>query len=117
MESALLWWLVFAVIGGAIGAAKGRVGAGILLGIFLGPLGLLIAPALKSQKALDRKNTKQCPYCAERVALKAKLCKHCGQSVESFKCPGCRTSLLKPAGASPGSKFRCQKCSHVVVLP
>lgn len=117
METVLLWWIVFAIIGGAIGAAKGRAGAGILLGIFFGPLGILIVPALKSQKELSKKDTKKCPYCAERVAKAAKLCKHCGQSVETFKCPACNVSLVKPFGAESGMRFKCQRCSREIAVP
>lgn len=114
MEIVLLCWIVFGMIGGGIGASKGRAGAGIVLGILLGPLGLLIVPALKSQKELDRKNTKKCPYCAERVAKAAQLCKHCGQGLQTFSCPHCNADLVKPLGAPPGATFSCEKCSGSV---
>lgn len=34
---------LFAVIGAACGASRGRTGAGAVLGLFLGPLGWLLA--------------------------------------------------------------------------
>jgi len=118
MEIALLVWLVFAVVGGAIGAIKGRVGEGVLLGLFLGPLGILIVPALKSQKELDRKNTRKCPFCAERVANDAKLCKHCGQSfLVPFACPACSGNLMKPIDAISGTPMKCTQCATIIVIP
>ena len=116
MEQAILWWIVFAIIGGAIGAMKGRVGPGILLGVLLGPLGILFSLGLTSQKDLDKKSTRKCPYCAERIQKKAKVCKHCHKSVESLICPSCQARLMKP-DAARGTVFKCPSCAASVRLP
>lgn len=117
MEVVLLFWIVFAILGGALGATKGRAGEGAALGLLLGPLGILIVPALKSQKELNKKGTKVCPHCAERVAVKAKVCKHCQKGVESFKCPYCKVRMFKSPAMRSGGQFPCPKCSKTVTAP
>jgi len=84
MDSAFLWWIFCAIIGGAIGAIKGRVGAGILWGGLLGPIGILIVCCLSSQESINKKTTKKCPFCAERIQKTATICKHCGKGFDRF---------------------------------
>ena len=116
LESAILYWLLCGVVGGAIGAMKGRVGPGVLLGVFLGPLGILLSIGLKNQKEIDKKHTKKCPYCAERVQKDAKMCKHCGKNVEIFRCPRCKKGLYRPE-LPPGSEFQCPVCAYSQTMP
>lgn len=81
----------------------------------LSPIGLLLfLMCFSSQKELEKKRTKQCPYCAERVNIGAKVCKHCGHSVASIICPSCKTRLFKPEGAIPGQKIPCSKCFKAI---
>ena len=79
--------LVCAVLSMIIGATKGRSGAGLLLGLFLGPIGLIIIAVLPpNETALVRDGAlKLCPYCAEAVKLSASVCKHCGKELFSEK--------------------------------
>jgi hypothetical protein len=56
-SSYILWWILCAIVGGAIGHAKEQVSAGVILGALLGPLGVIITLFLsdpKVQKAIDR---------------------------------------------------------------
>lgn len=119
MESTtILLWIAFTIIGTAIGHNKGRAGEGALLGFVLGPIGILIALCLKSQKELEERNTKECPHCAERVAVAAKLCKHCGQAVPiAFNCPSCKVGLLRPVDMPSGTRVKCERCSKPIVVP
>ena len=97
----VLVWLI-SVIGSAMALSRyNKAGSGLLLGIFLGPLGLIIALIWRSSLSQDEttRNLKQiaeaarpaddgareereCPWCAERILRKAKVCKHCGKEVE-----------------------------------
>ena len=40
-STVLLFWIIFAIIGGAFGMTKNYALVGILLGVFLGPLGIV----------------------------------------------------------------------------
>jgi len=91
-------WLLSATGGYVIGEPKGHGGAGILLGSFGGPLGLVIVAALGPSQAIrtarDEANvetlasqvrvgspTRTCPWCAEIIKTAAIICKHCDREV------------------------------------
>ena len=67
----LLCWLAAAVVGGMIGAAKGRAFAGAMWGLLLGPLGWLVIAAAPDQRP-------KCPECGGDVIPGASRCKNCG---------------------------------------
>jgi len=88
-----LWWVfISGAIGYFCGWGKGRAGAGLLLGLFLGPLGclaiMLLPPAVRrprgaggifggpSQERPALGPT--CPRCQKPVARSARACPHCG---------------------------------------
>lgn len=79
---AAFWWLSF------------------LTTIVVGLIAVLAMPALspeeraKSQGRLDRvvPDLLKCPYCAEYIKSEAKICKHCGQSVEASFAAALETS-------------------------
>jgi hypothetical protein len=54
-----------------IGSRKGNPVAGLLMGILLGPLGVVIA-LLSGDK-----NRAPCMHCAELILKKATICPHC----------------------------------------
>lgn len=86
----LLGWLVIAFFAAGIAQAKGRSTVGwFVLGLFLGPLALLVA-ALPSRRADvehaeaargDSRTLRLCPSCAEPIRREATRCRHCGTEV------------------------------------
>jgi amino acid transporter len=66
----IIWWFIFAIAATMIGAKKGLGFSAFMLGLFLGPLGILIV-------LLSQGNRKNCPYCKELVNKDATRCPHC----------------------------------------
>jgi hypothetical protein len=78
-------WICLGIVGAMIASSKGNSGCGgFILGVLLGPIGLLITffssddEEAKRQKTGD---TKKCTYCAEYVKRDAIVCKHCGRTL------------------------------------
>lgn len=67
------FWLVCGFVGAIIGSAKQSGFAGFLLGLILGPLGLLAAFMVDGRA--------KCPTCAGRLHSGSRLCHHCGQPI------------------------------------
>lgn len=106
-----LFWFLCAILGAATLGRYNKAGIGFLLGLFLGPFGLLFALVMRSgeNKKLEQmrheekinaikssaSNTSQpdpsayreCPYCAESILVKAKVCKHCHKEVDPIEKP------------------------------
>ncbi|TVR94393.1 MAG: zinc ribbon domain-containing protein [Spirochaetaceae bacterium] len=98
----VLFIVVSAVLGWMIGSSKGKGGAGLALGIFLGPLGVLIALFLKAdtQKveatAIQSGESKKCPFCSELIKVDAVVCRFCGRDLPV---PG--TAMPEAPGVDP----------------
>lgn len=77
----MLWlWLtaitvVCGAVGMAIGWAKGRVLAGLVWGLALGPIGWIVM-------ALSRSQLPECPECGRPNGVRARRCRHCGIDFE-----------------------------------
>ena len=83
--------VICGAIGYCIGKKKDNALMGTLFGAFLGVFGLLVVALMRDQSAyepysLRRKSmrpggqerlTKECPNCAGRIFVKAKVCRHC----------------------------------------
>jgi len=65
-----LVWFTCAVIGAIVGNAKMAPAQGALLGLLLGPLGILIAFAIDARP--------QCGNCGGKVNGRVRVCQHCG---------------------------------------
>lgn len=50
VETNLLWWVICAIIASVIGAKKGRLILGFLLGFLCGPIGILITLLIKGNR-------------------------------------------------------------------
>jgi hypothetical protein len=105
----LMFWLLCGIVGAALLSPHKKAGTGCLAGGLLGPIGILLAwieknkldreadmqrenaraaeirslaAATYAQKSLESaRDERECPYCAERVLVRAKLCKHCGRDL------------------------------------
>ena len=108
MEYVLVWFLC-GIVAAVIGANKGAGGTGFLLGVLLGPFGILIALFMRGKQ-------KTCPFCAELVKPDARLCKHCGGSLEEITCPHCKQMVLHQADKA-GLEASCPYCGGVFTYP
>jgi hypothetical protein len=70
MEFALLLWLLCGIAAAMIGAKKGAGCLGFILGVILGPFGILFALVMKG-------NRRVCPHCKELIHQEATTCPHC----------------------------------------
>lgn len=81
--------VLFAVLSYKIGKRKGQELTGLLLGIFLGWIGLIIVavlpdesrPAYTSQSTSEVQGTRVCRHCSRQVADNARFCPYCGHSL------------------------------------
>jgi hypothetical protein len=63
-------WLICGIIAAMIGAKKDTGCAGFLVGVLLGPFGIVLALVMKGDRV-------RCPYCRELMHKKATVCPHC----------------------------------------
>jgi hypothetical protein len=80
MEVVLGIYIASVVTAWLIGAAKGRAGAGFLLGLLLGVIGAIGALFLTATPASRGRTA--CPHCAEPILPAARLCPHCRSVLE-----------------------------------
>jgi len=89
----ILWCVIGAVVGYAIGAPRGRASEGIGLGLILGVIGWVIvallppADSATSPTAHVHEARRPCPYCAELIQPDAVVCRFCGSQVEPVPKP------------------------------
>ncbi|MBI4684176.1 MAG: hypothetical protein HY755_03140 [Nitrospirae bacterium] len=91
----IMFWILCAIAGGAMLSRYNKAGSGFLLGGLLGPIGLIIAWTMRDNAKIDEvattsqqrlspeaRDERECPYCAERILRKARVCKHCNREVQ-----------------------------------
>jgi hypothetical protein len=99
-ESIIGFWIICGIVGGVVANSRGASGAiGFLLGLFLGPLGLIICFVLVPEKTLastsaaafvsppansngnnDRSLYKKCCNCEAFIAAEYAFCSDCGSA-------------------------------------
>lgn len=81
MEMIVVWWVIFGIAAGVVTASKSQNALGFvpgfLLGVLLGPLGLLISFFIKPSKSKLMKGKRECPFCKEPINAAAIVCPHC----------------------------------------
>lgn len=77
----VIWWVLFGITAGVIAAAKSQNAAGfflgLLVGILLGPLGVIIVLFVKPTKKKQMEGKRICPHCREPMHAEATVCPHC----------------------------------------
>lgn len=71
----ILIWILCGIVAALIGGAKGRGCLGFILGILLGPFGILIMLVTPGDRI-------PCPYCRERIHPDATVCPHCQKEIK-----------------------------------
>lgn len=73
----MILWLLCGVIAAVIGAKKGEGYLAFIVGLLLGPFGILAAIASKGRR-------KQCPFCKEYIHRDAIVCPRCQREVQTL---------------------------------
>jgi hypothetical protein len=104
-------WCALSAIGGLIAlVVNGRVLAGLVLGLLLGPIGWLLVFFLSDLR-------QRCPSCKGVVASDATACMHCGASLITRPLPQSSETFCQKCGVDGMSTMefgrrvmRCPKC-------
>lgn len=118
MEYVIGFWIVCGIVGAIIGASKDSSGIGFILGLLLGPLGVLAAFAVDGRA--------KCVHCHGRLNGKPEICQHCNATLFwskpensedgkfGVRCSNCKRPLqigIEVAGES----FKCAACGKIAV--
>lgn len=108
METMYAAPLLFALVCWAIGHNKGRDVFGLLLGLFFGPIGLIVILLASDPR-------EKCPHCGGYVNKNVTCCCHCGRElvarrVPKVTCPMCGQAIAR-ASLHKGEN-QCPSCGE-----
>jgi hypothetical protein len=90
----IILWIIFSLIGYIIGKPKGKESLGAILGLLLGPIGILIIVIMENQ------NITKCRTCFGKVDVLAIKCMHCGADLRVIKPQ--KATVVKNSGGDKG---------------
>ena len=70
-------WLISGIIAGVIGSQKGEGCSGFIVGLLLGPIGIITG-------ILSKGNRVKCPYCQKLIDRKAVKCPYCQSNIKEL---------------------------------
>jgi len=100
----LFWVAVNLLVGALIGKSKGRLSAGILWSLLLGPIGWLIV-------AVGPNTKPKCPYCKDTIIPGAVKCRNCGSELKSGEVEPVSKPKIDRAASSIVRKLVIISCS------
>ena len=108
MIELLVFWVICGIVAAVIGSRKGAGGVSFLLGLLLGPLGIIISIVIKGNRI-------QCPSCREYIDPAALKCPKCQENIkkaednivenETKNCPVCAEYIKLEA-------IKCRFCGY-----
>jgi Double zinc ribbon len=100
---AIFWiWFGSAVGAAIVGNSRQAALAGFVLGLFLGPLGIVAAFALDGRPC--------CPHCAGRLDGRGQICQHCQRPLRWEESGS--GSIQLPSLIAPRSSADFMRCPH-----
>ena len=110
-SSAILWiflwiWFGSGVAAGLIGYSRQAPIAGAVVGLFLGPIGVVAAFALDGRAA--------CPHCAGRLDGRGQICQHCHRPIRWDNVPSELSTLSLKWFRLGKEVLRCPHCASVL---
>lgn len=88
-------WFICGIISAMIGSRKGEGCGAFIIGVLLGPFGILIT-------IFSKGNRKECPFCKELIHREATVCPNCQREVAADKLH----NTSEPGSAPPVSSVR-----------
>jgi hypothetical protein len=115
MEGLIVFWIVCGIVAAIIGSRKGAGCSAFIVGLALGPLGIIVAIIMKGDR-------RQCPSCQEYIDKNASRCPKCQVDLEKKDAPisiSCEPSIENETKKCPAcaeqiklEAIKCRFCGH-----
>jgi hypothetical protein len=106
VTTVLIVWLIFGIAAALLAHERnGQAAGGFMLGVLLGPIGLLIVAAVarpqpETLPPLKTPNTRPCPSCAAAIPALARSCQFCRAHTGFPMAPRATATPTPPASSS-----------------